>query len=90
MTYRDEFPDYPPASLPPIPPGFIDESWHNDTCPSWRDETRKLAIYIDYPDATAREWEGSPRFTLLDTSDDESVAIISTDDWEAVLDAIDR
>ena len=27
-----EFPDYDLATLPPIPSGWVDSSWHNDIC----------------------------------------------------------
>ena len=31
MGYREEFPNYDDELW--IPKGFIDGSWHNDTCP---------------------------------------------------------
>jgi hypothetical protein len=36
MSYRQEFPNFDPATMPEIPTGWEDISWHNDACPSLR------------------------------------------------------
>lgn len=76
-----EFPDYPLDSLPEIPAGFTDTSWHNDTCPSFGDEEFNLVVFIDYPDAAMREYPQAPRFTLNKGEDH----LLSGDDWQAIL-----
>lgn len=54
-----EFPDFDQATLPTIPAGFEDTSWHNDACPSFQHEGLGLHLFIDYADPDDREM-GSP------------------------------
>jgi hypothetical protein len=73
------FPDYDPATLPPIPSGWRDVSYKNDACPSWL--ANGLHVFIDYADPDAREIAGT-RFHVLD---EEGDALLSTDAWPEVL-----
>ena len=84
------FPDYPTADLPPIPSHWLDSSWHNDACPSFT--VAGLHVFVDYADPAKRELVGEPRFTV--TTEDASKmscvsVVIATDDWQAVIDAVD-
>lgn len=47
-----------------LPDGFKDETWRNDTCPSFVDERTGLILYVDHPDPGEREIPECPRFTL--------------------------
>ena len=87
MTYRTEFPDYPPESMPAIPAGWIDTSWHNDTCPSFQVGENGPQVYVDYLNPARREIEGCPRFTVIvyDENDEQMPPLLETDDWSAVL-----
>jgi|GEM_PF-3382758 len=58
MTYQTEFPDYPAADLPPLPPGAVDVSWRNDQCPSFTFPHLGLTVWADYADPDAREFVG--------------------------------
>jgi hypothetical protein len=78
-----EFSDYPLADLPPIPDGFADSSWHNDTCPSYINEAIGVQVFIDYVDVSKRELPEGKRFTVSDADTYET--LLQTDDWNAVL-----
>ena len=78
------FPDYPASDLPPIPAHWVDASWHNDACPSFM--VSGLQVFIDYADPDRRE-AGDVRFHVMEAETARS--IIATDDWQAVIDAVD-
>lgn len=61
--YRREFPDYGPVDFA-IPQGWDDTSWHNDSCPSWRNESLGLQLFADYADRAKRETPNDKRFAL--------------------------
>lgn len=77
---REEFPDFDPATLPAIPEGWIDASWHNDTCPCFEVITDKVYVFIDYEKVEDREHGYSDRFSVKGKGGD-----FSTNDWQAVL-----
>lgn len=86
MTYLTEFPDFDPATMPEIPEGFQDVSWHNDACPSFLNETLGLIIFVDFEDSEKREFRETERFTLGkwengNTGND----VCSSDDWGVIL-----
>lgn len=86
-----EFPDYPMVDLPAMPAGFVDVSWHNDTCPSACNADARLMVFVDYVDAGLREFpENEGRFTLARTDEGGAVmeGLASTDDWQTILDLI--
>jgi len=86
MAYRDEFPDFD-YDIPAIP-GFTDESWHNDVCPSFSALGGKLTLWCDYADPTRRENEGGKRFTLVAGEYgvvDEQETLCETDDLDEAL-----
>lgn len=59
-----EFPDFDQATLPTIPAGFEDTSWHNDACPSFQHEGLGLHLFIDYADPELREMASPTRFRV--------------------------
>lgn len=81
-NFTEEFPDFPADTMPAIPEGWADVSWHNDTCPSF--ETRNgLTVFVDYADASLREFPEAPRFSIQQTfSRDDMMA---SDDFDAIL-----
>lgn len=91
MPLADEFPDFDPASLPTIPHGWIDQSWRNDACPSFR-LPGALVAWIDFADPTQRDAPSQPRFALCRTDDEGASAgmVIAGDDWRSILDAVAR
>ena len=95
-TLAAEFPDMPLDSLPDIPRGWEDMSWHNDVSPSFRAHTRTdstyIRVWIDYPDETRRELSGK-RFTAswYDAEGNhlgDLYPFVETDDWATLLAAI--
>ncbi|BCJ90012.1 hypothetical protein IZ6_07470 [Terrihabitans soli] len=87
-AFRTEFPDFPEADLPELPPGFTDESWRNDTCPSFHNAAARLTLYCDYADPASRDHPEVPRYSLYETDEDGCLTgteIVSTDDWTIIL-----
>lgn len=95
--YREEFPDFD-YDLPTIE-GFEDISWHNDVCPSMTnafstapigEDKGKLTLWCDYADTSKREFQGGPRFRLveLDSRGDALKDICESDELAAILAAI--
>jgi hypothetical protein len=92
-TYQSEFPDFRSEWIPQLPEGFVDTSWHNDACPSFTDDVLGLVVWINYPDADQREWEGSGRYGLTHLDEDGEHAQdlsrdIDSDDWDEIMDGI--
>lgn len=85
MTYRTEFPDFDPATMPAIPADWRDTSWRNETCPCFA--TKGLSIFVDYVDPEQREFPECERFTVHDLSvnNTEDSVLYYSDDWAAVL-----
>lgn len=90
MSFRTEFPDYPADQMPTIPEGFADCSWHNDGCPYFWNEEKRLGLFVDYPDPSDRETPETSRFMLLRTDSDggPGAMVEDSDDWDAITAAI--
>lgn len=85
MSVSTEFPTFPLPSLPSLPTAWEDVSWHNDACPSWH-VGNEVYVYVDFPEASDREFPESQRFTVINMATD--TVIIHTDVWEEVLNAV--
>lgn len=48
-------------------PRFIDQSWHNDSCPCFmvRECGAEIAIYVEHPEFRLRESENEKRFLVI-------------------------
>lgn len=89
MSCREEFPDFDPATLPPIPADWVDISWHNDACPSWANEKAQARVFVNYLDLEDREYWGGGRFCVLSTADATlDHDLLQTDNWDEVLDLV--
>lgn len=89
-SYRVEFPEFLAEDIPAMPEGFVDQSWHNDSCPSFRHEGAELTIYVEAADPAARDYEGVCRFGLTmdgrdGQTDADRVYLYEGDDWNEVL-----
>lgn len=78
MTYKTEFPDFEP---PAIPADWIDQSWHNDVCPSW--SVGAYRVWVDYADPSQREATDCARFRVTD--DDVFEILFSSNAWGEIL-----
>jgi len=88
-SYREEFPDFDPSWLPAIPEEWVDISWHNDACPSFKTTCDRI-VFIDYPNKKDREIPTTTRFTVTAaTEDDESMVLFMSDDWAKVIEFIE-
>lgn len=86
MSYREEFPNYPPADLPPIPETWRDSSWRNDSCPSW--EAGCVRVFVDYLEPAQREFPDVKRFSVQGS--DHTDTLFESDDWGEVLAFVER
>lgn len=93
MTFQTEFPDFPADAMPTIPEGFTDRSWRNDACPCFIHEESGLVLWIDWPMADLRSWDGG-RFLVercLERDPEagwqmgEMEQCFESDDWSTVL-----
>lgn len=88
-TIKTEFPRYPKLDVT-LPAGFVDESWHNETCPGFFNAALSLRLWIDYPNMEDREIQGFGRFSLVHEIEygSDMREIVSTDNWQEILEAI--
>jgi hypothetical protein len=89
--WKEEFPDFPDADMPPLVEGLEDISWHNDVCPSFSSEALGVYLFVDYANAARREFPEGPRFRLSEyvgEGEGPGNEIVETDDWDEVLAAI--
>jgi hypothetical protein len=90
MTFRKEFPDFDPATMPEIPAAWRDVSWHNDACPCFNAGNGKI-VFVDYDDPQAREFFGeTKRFSVhadpeIHNSND---CLFDSDNWQSILDFV--
>jgi hypothetical protein len=87
MTCYIAFPNYPAAAMPVLPMGWHDASWRHDACPRYTRDDGRVSIWMDYPDAADRAFQGYPRFAVV--IDDNDGAVYGTDDWTDALAAAD-
>jgi hypothetical protein len=94
-SFRTEFPDYDPATMPEIPGDWRDLSWHNDACPLFEcarspadveDGGWSLHVNVDYAEPERREIQG-PRFRVWIEHEGPANGhcLFITDDWDQVL-----
>lgn len=88
LTRFNQFPEYPHGSLPEalVGPDWEDTSWHNDTCPSFRQG--KYLCWADWPNDADREMPGGPRFILCELDGDgclnDEEPLLETDEFHLV------
>lgn len=93
-TARSEFPSYPFHLLPEIPSGWVDDSWHNDVCPSWiagafRDDAATLVkVYVDWPLQEDRELRQPFRFMVLFEQHDGQSKWQDFNDWDSLVSTV--
>ena len=86
--YKTEFPDF--KLDVPIPAGFTDNSWHNDTMPNWIRELpdgQMILLWIDYADPVMRDHPKNARFVLhvMDSTLTDVHDSFVSNDYDAVL-----
>ena len=84
----DEFPDFDLATLPDIPADWVDDSWHNDACPSFTaGPDGALKIYVDYDSLELREHPDLTfRFSVSSYNEaGDMLTHLETNDWASVL-----
>jgi hypothetical protein len=91
MSYRTEFPSFPENGIPVEilhNEEWNDNSWHNDTCPSFVHVGGRAYLFVEYPNKADREYPESSRFTVYcldDTGCLDEMGAFGTDDLSAAL-----
>jgi len=86
MNYKYEFPDFD-YEIPDLGKGWIDSSWHNDTCPSFEYTTKQGVVYrlwIEYLNPDIREVGGS-QHVLSKFFNDDLTPLFESDNLNEVL-----
>ena len=67
---------------------LIDQSWHNDTCPSFQMRGTEIVLWIDHPEIAQREFpdEVCKRFTI----GEDQETILATDNLPEVIRFIEK
>ena len=93
MSYKTEFPDYDGEFF--HPDGWMDNSWHNDTCPHIEKRAKvgneEVLVYVwqEYADENLRESFKSKRYLFsIEISDGEIIFSYETDDLEKIKELI--
>lgn len=93
-TFRGEFPDFDPATMPAIPDGWQDVSWHNDACPSWiakGDDDSGLTVYIDHAKPARRDMDMGARYLVQHHAKDADLTdVFLSDVWADVLRVVEH
>lgn len=84
-SYRDDFPDFDPSTMPAIPGDFEDVSSHDDRCPRFVHRDLGIELLVDYEDVRQREHPNSNRFHVATPT-----RSLSTDDWCSAVAFINR
>lgn len=85
--YLREFPDYD-AELPTLE-GFVDDSWHNDTCPSLVNPALGLKLWCEYVNEDKRECGGA-RYALHRHDDNDNSFIVESNNLDDIKKAIEE
>lgn len=90
MTFQTEFPDFDATTLPAIPEGWTDTSWHNDICPSFN-TGKGTYVFVDFADIELREFDGCKRFSVHTDPEvtNSNDVLFESDDWADVLKFVD-
>lgn len=66
MSYAKEFKaeEYTVPEFLLKDPAWEDVSWHNDMCPRWEHHGLGIAIWVDYTDASQREYEAGKQYMV--------------------------
>lgn len=90
-TYQTQFPDYAAADMPDMPASWVDQSWHNDMCPSFV-PCAGLSVWVDYANPDMRQIPEGPRFVVIYTDVDGAYTgdALATDDWGAVREFVSK
>lgn len=75
---RKEHPEWTSPEGFTIPAGFVDTSWHNDSCPSFSkqlDDHRRVCLWIDYADPAERETGVAGRYYVCIYGDEHGEAL---------------
>lgn len=82
MSFREEFPDFPADAIPAdvLGNGWTDVSYRNDVCP--RFERGDFELFIDFPDATMREYD-APQYRAYHPNGE-----IESDCWANIVEFV--
>lgn len=91
QPFTVEFPEFDPQTMPEIPAGWEDISWHNDVCPSFQvgnPDGIWFRVWIDFEKEAEREFPQSrTRFAIdrLDEVSGDEETLMQSDDWAEIV-----
>jgi hypothetical protein len=91
LTWKDEFEESyaVPAEIAEHP-ALEDDSWHNNTCPTFHHEVRDLTVWVEHPDLAEREgWEHRFAVTWGSYVEADAQVLYEGDDLAQVLYLLD-
>ena len=95
QDYKTEFRffDY---EIPTIPEGFVDDSWHNNVCPSFIKvlDDQLITFWVDYKNPKRRERTFGKQFFITTEPNNDDIndvnLVFETDSWDEVISKIDE
>lgn len=97
MNYRQEFRNFD-FDIPHLE-GFIDNSWHNDVCPSFvrkLNDSKEVVVWVNYADESRRECGGKQFAIVIRDADFEDKFCgdvdleIETNSWDELTAKINQ
>lgn len=89
--FRIEFPEFDPQTMPEIPEGWEDISWHNDVAPSFQvgnPEGIWFRVWVDFAKEAEREFPQSTHRFAIDKVNEEmgdEETLVQSDDWAEIV-----
>jgi hypothetical protein len=93
MTWKDEFgEEYAVPAEIAGHPFLVDDSWHNNACPTFRSDAKDLTVWVEHPNPAEREASFEYRYAVTRGSYIESDAQVAYtgDDLAEVLAVVDE
>jgi len=88
-----KFPEFTRDELPPMPDGFTDNSWHNDTCPCAIRPiggAYYLVLWVEKKNPAEREYSCAKRYCLTVVTFHSNFAevVMESDSWADIVSAL--
>jgi hypothetical protein len=85
---KTAFPEFNVDTLPSIPEGWVDVSWHNDACPCFSPSVdSEISVFVDYEKFKDRESEAEKRFSVHEWKNGSN---FESDSWEEILEHVKK
>lgn len=81
--WKFEHPAFTEAEIPTLSSNWVDISSHNDTCPSFWNEEKRLKLWVEREKVEDREADFYSRYSVVRTDEDACGVdeVVDTEDW---------